>query len=87
MRTKSDFIKRLRQSPTFKAALAAAKTPEEKATVAAAAEEFVSSFAEILAPLIERAQNDPEFAAQLGRQLAEQHGVVTSEPAKSGSTG
>ena len=37
-------------------------------------------------PLIERAQTDPEFARQLGRQLKENQNVVTSEPVASGST-
>lgn len=88
MRNRSDFIKRLHESPRFKAALEMARTDEERKTIQAAAEQFVDSFASVLAPLIDRAENDPEFAEQLGRRLVDPQGVVTaSDPALSGSTG
>jgi len=87
MRNKEDFIKRLQQSDRFKSALAAARSPAEKAQVKALVEEFVSGFAEVLGPLIERAETDSEFAQQLGRSLVEQKVVLsTSDPVTSGST-
>lgn len=88
MRTRSDFIQRLRESEKFKSALATAKDDDERKRLTAAAEQFVDSFASLLVPLIEKAENDPEFAMQLGRQLVERRGLVTaSDPAMSGSNG
>jgi len=87
MKNRQDFIKHLRQSDKFKAALSAARTPEERAQVKALTEEFVGGFADVLGPIIERAQNDPEFAQQLGRSLAGQQIVLsTSDSVISGST-
>ena len=86
MKTREDFIKQLRQSSNFKAALSAARTPEERAQIKALTEEFVQSFADVLGPLIERTQEDPEFAHQLERSLAEKQIVFSStDPNVSGS--
>jgi hypothetical protein len=87
-RTKQDFLKRLYESDRYKQALAAARTPEERARLAGLVTEFVGSFADVLAPLIDRAQRDPAFAQQLGRAVMERQRVVTSSgPARSGSVG
>jgi hypothetical protein len=88
MKNRLDFIKHLHESATFKAALRAAPTDAERAQIKATAEQFVDSFAAVLAPLIERAERDPVFAEQLGRRLVGEVEVVTaSDPATSGSTG
>lgn len=87
MRKRSDFIQRLHQSEKFKHALAQAKDDKERAAIRAATEQFVSAFADVLGPLIERAEQDPEFARQLGQALVERQSVVTtSDPVKSGSS-
>lgn len=88
MRKRSDFIQRLHQSEKFKLALNQARTEEERQAVQAATEQFVTTFADILGPLIERVEQDPEFARQLGQALVEKQNVVTtSDPATSGSSG
>lgn len=86
MRNRAEFLKRLHESDKFKDAMGRARTDEERQKVQAAVDAFVGSFADVLGPLIERAQSDPEFAQQLGRVLAERQQVVTtSDPPKSGS--
>jgi hypothetical protein len=84
---KADFTKRLHESPKYKRALELARNDDERRRIATLTNRFVESFAEILAPVIDRAKNDPEFAQQLGQALKERQSVVTSEPATSGSTG
>lgn len=87
MRKREDFIQRLHENAKFKHALEQARTEEERKAIAAATEKFVATFADILGPLIERAEQDPLFAEQLGRALSEnQHVVTSSDPPKSGST-
>lgn len=88
MRKRSDFIDRLHQSEKFKHALAQARDENERKAIQAATEQFVATFADILGPMIERAEQDPDFARQLGQALVEgQNVVTTSDPAKSGSSG
>lgn len=88
MRSRKDFIDRLRKDEKFTSALARARTPEERTKVQTIVEEFVGSFADVLAPLIEQSMKDPEFAAQLGRALNEKQNVLShEEPATSGSIG
>jgi len=88
MKNRKEFIERLHADPKYQEALAAARTDAERQQVAGMVEAFVGSFADILGPLIERAESDPIFAEQLGRSLIEQRDVVsTSDPATSGSTG
>lgn len=87
MRRKEDFIDRLHNADKFKAALAAARSEAERRMVKALVEEFVTSFAEVLAPLIDKAQTDPKFAQQLGRSISENSDVLsTSNSVISGST-
>jgi hypothetical protein len=87
MRNRAEFIKRLHEDPKFKHALASVKTDAERKAIAHTVEEFVGSFGDVLGPILDRAQNDPEFARQLGQALNERQGVVTTEPVKSGSAG
>lgn len=88
MRNRSDFIKRLHEADRFKQAMAAARSDAERAAIKKLVEEFVGGFADVLGPMIDRAEKDPAFAQQLGRVLAEGKGVLsTSESATSGSVG
>ncbi len=87
MQNRDDFLKRLREDPRYKEAIAKARTPAEKQKIVNLVEGFVGSFGEILGPLIERSKIDPEFAQQLGQALSGRQDVVTTEPVSSGSTG
>lgn len=88
MRTKEDFIKRLRSDPLYQSALKAAKTDEERRRIIATTEAFVGQFAGVLAPLIQRAEVDPAFRVQLQRSLVMGKEVVSQvEPVPSGSQG
>lgn len=88
MRSKEDFLKRLRSDPLFQSALKAAKTPEERRRVIAITEAFVGQFAEVLAPMIQKAESDPSYRDLLRRSLVAGEEVVTDqETAASGSQG
>lgn len=88
MRTKADFIKRLREDDLYKQALAKAKDDNERAAIARIVEGMVGNFADKLGPVIERAQNDPVYAEQLKRALVGDQQVLTDiEPEVSGSGG
>jgi hypothetical protein len=88
MRNRSDFMKRLHEADRFKQALAAARTDAERDAIKSLVEGFVGGFADVLAPMIARAEQDPEFARQLGRALVEGKDVLSnSAPVTSGSAG
>jgi len=88
MKTRKDFIDGLHENEQFKRAMSMARTPAEKKMVADMVEGFVAGFADVLGPLIARAENDPVFAEQLGRSIIANKDVVSSnEPATSGSNG
>ena len=88
MKSREDFLKKLRSDPLYQNALKAAKTPEEKKRIIATTEAFVSQFADVLAPLIQRAETDPLFREQMQRSIAEGDAVVTDvELETSGSQG
>ncbi len=89
MRRKEDFIQKLREDQKFQAALEVARSDEERAIMRATVENFVMQFAEVLAPIIDRAHSDPEFAKQIEHALIENREVVisTNDPFISGSTG
>jgi len=83
---KEEFLKQLYANDKYKLALASAKNEAERKKIAKFGNEFVGSFAEILAPVFERAKNDPMFANQLNQAIIEHRHVITSEPTRSGST-
>lgn len=86
MKDRDSFLKRLHENEKYKAALAMARTDAEKQAIRTLAESFVSSFADVLGPLIDKSQHDPLFAERLGQALVERKNVVTStEPEHSGS--
>ena len=87
MRSRQDFIKMLRSSPNYRAALGKARNSEERKLVSAVVEEFVGNFGELLGPLIERAQQDPAFAQQLGKALINDNDVLSTDGPTSGSAG
>jgi hypothetical protein len=85
---KEDFLKTLRNDPLYQSALKSAKTDEERKRVIAITEDFVGQFADVLGPLINRAENDPVFREQMKRSLVEDEGVITDvESVASGSQG
>jgi hypothetical protein len=87
MRSKEDLIKRMRSDPYYKRALTLARTDEERKRVIALAEQYASSIAEAVLPLIDSIKRDPALAQQLGLALAEGSSVISSSQATSGSTG
>ena len=88
MKTREDFIKKLREDGLYKQALAKAKDDKERAAIARIVENMVGTFADVLAPAIARAEKDPVFVEQLKRALVEGEQVVTAvEPEVSGSGG
>lgn len=83
---KEDILKALRADPLYQSALKAAKTDEERRRVIATTEGFVGQFADVLVPLIQRAEADPAFRTQLQRSLVTGEEVVSDvEPIASGS--
>jgi hypothetical protein len=88
MKTREDFIKRLREDPSYREALGRARNAEERKAISRLVEEFVGNFAEVLAPAIAQAESDPDFAAKLGRALVEKQDVLSkqSQAPVSGST-
>ena len=88
MTTRDDFIKKLHEDSLFKQALAKAKDAKEREAITRIVENMVGSFANVLAPAIDRAKNDPVFVEQLKRALVGGEQVVTAvEPEVSGSGG
>ena len=86
MKTREDFVKRLREDPRYREALGRARTVAERKAISELVESFVGSAGAILGPIIEQSQNDPEFASQLARALLEKQGVLSkSQPVASGS--
>jgi hypothetical protein len=87
MKTREDFIKRLREDPKYREALGRARTAEERKAISRIVEGFVGSFANVLGPAIEQAEQDPAFATKLGRALIEKQDVLSkSQQHTSGST-
>ncbi len=88
MTNRADFLRRLHESPEYRAALSHAGSEAERKAIVAFVNEFVGSFADVLGPLIERASLDPVFASKLGQAVAERRPVVTSTASStSGSSG
>lgn len=86
MKNRDDFMKRLHDADRFKQALATARTDAEREAIKSLVEEFVGGFADVLGPLIVRAEKDPAFARQLGMALIEGKDVLSNEtPNTSGS--
>jgi len=79
MKTRDEFLKRLREDPAYREALGRAQNAGERKTIQKLVEGFVAPFADILGPAIERAENDPEFAAKLGQALVEKQSVLSNQ--------
>lgn len=87
MKTKEDFINKLRSDDMFKYALSQAKTDKERAEIASVVEGVVSKFADVLVQVVVQAETDPDFVEELKRALLEGEQVITdSELVTSGST-
>ena len=87
MQSKKDFIDNLHSNEKYKQALASARNDAEREAIKQIVEGFVNSFATVLAPLIEQAQKDPEFAQQLGQSLNEKQVVLSTDGPTTGSIG
>lgn len=87
MKKNVDFIKALRDDPMYREALKSAKTDEERRRVIAVTEAFVSQFASVLEPLINKVQSDPKFAEQLRQSLKGEDEIVSSKATLTGSNG
>lgn len=87
MKTKEDFINRLREDGLYKDALSKAKDDKERDEVARVVEGMVSKFAELLCPIISRAETDPIFVEQLKKAIVDGEQVVNSNDPMSGSLG
>jgi hypothetical protein len=57
---REDFVKALHEDLVFKATVDAAKTETEKRFVMAFSEEFLMSFIDVLSPISEEIDRDPE---------------------------
>lgn len=84
MFSKSDFLKRLREHPLYKAALASVDDEQAK-KIAAITEGFLGQAAEGLVPLVAQA-SDPTAVVEARRVLNDRGQVITEEPT-SGSKG
>jgi len=87
MKKNVDFLKKLRDDPMYREALKSAKTDEERRRVIAVTEAFVSQFASVLEPLIDKVQSDPKFAEQLRQSLKGEDEIVSSKATPTGSNG
>lgn len=87
MSLKKDALKQLRSNPSYRAALGRAKNINERKAIASLVEGLVNAVGEILDPLLEQARSDPELAARLAEALNVGGGVLSNEPAMSGSNG
>lgn len=77
MKTRAEFLRSLRESAGYKHALSRATSDAERRAIDGFVSQFVCGFADVLAPLISRAESDPGFAAQLGQALITHQQVVT----------
>jgi hypothetical protein len=77
MPKKNDLVKRLRNDELYTQALGRARTLKEREIIANFVEGFVNKVDEVMAPLIERAKRDPEFAKQLVKAMSEGKGLLT----------
>lgn len=86
MSKRNEFIKKLHDNVGFKNATQLARNDAERKTVIDVTERFVNSFIDVLLPLLEKAERDPEFSDQLAKAMNEGHNVLTVEdPMTSGS--
>ena len=87
MWSKEEFLKQLHSNDKYLRAIKEARSEDERKRLAAFGNEFVASFAEILAPLMQQAKDDPKFAERLNKAIAERQQVLTSKAQTSGSSG
>jgi hypothetical protein len=71
MKTQKDFMDSLHQNEQFKQAITLARSEDEKQAITNLVEQFVSSFVDLLVPVIERASKDPDFTKQVRDAIVE----------------
>jgi hypothetical protein len=84
MKTKEDFIKRLRGDRMYNLALKMASSDEERRRVIAITEGFVNKFASILAPMIAEVEKNPAYAEKIREAIKGETGLISQA---SGSIG
>lgn len=82
----NDIIRKLRNDPLYKRALAMAQSDEERRTIAAQTEAMVLHVARSLVPAITAVNNDPTLAAKV-RQAATSSVEVVSAGAPTNVSG
>lgn len=87
LRDKKEFLRRLYESPAYRRALDAAPDDVSRRRVAAFATEFVSSFADVIAPMVARAQSDSAFVHELNMALVERRDIVTTTTGRAAASG
>lgn len=88
MLTRDDFIKRLRNDPLFRRALALAPSEKDRQRIIATTEAVAGQFFEALGPLGSHIQQDQSFGDKLQEALKKGATVVkesSGRPAGSGS--
>ena len=85
MATRKTLVDRLHDDDLYRLALGKAPSDTERKIIEKIVEDFVGAFADALEPLVERANNDPEFARELDRALADGETLVNHNTGSHGS--
>jgi hypothetical protein len=87
VRKKEDYVRRLREDPLYKVALARAENEEQAESIKKLTEAFVLRFGKAIEGLIDRVENEPGFKEKLRKAMIQRGKVVTSGSKSSGSKG
>lgn len=82
---KKTLVDRLHNDDLYKLALGKASSDGERLAIEKIVDDFVGAFADALEPLVEQASNDPEFAQELERALADTETLVKQNTGSHGS--
>lgn len=87
MKTKDDFINKLRNDALYKTALSNAKNDQERAEIGKVVEQMVGDFGSAFESILYRIQNDPEFTEELRKAVISGEIVVSEDETRpSGSS-
>lgn len=88
MKTKEDFLNKLRSDSLYKVALSNAKDDEERVGIQNVVEQMVGDFGSAFESILYRIQNDPEFTEELRKAVISGDSVLSDRKnAHSGSSG
>lgn len=82
---KKTLVDRLHNDDLYKLALGKASSDGERLAIEKIVDDFVGAFADALEPLVEQANNDPEFAQELERTLADTETLIKQNTGSHGS--